>query len=85
MAPDPASGSRSCPTPKTTSNRLHIHATGGPDLPIQTRKKRADAEALRLRDLGATLLSDLSEELEEGVDHYAVALQDPEGNEFDIN
>ena len=44
-----------------------------------------DAEALRLRDLGATLLSDLSEELEEGVDHYAVALKDPEGNEFDIN
>jgi energy-coupling factor transporter ATP-binding protein EcfA2 len=25
------------------------------------------------------------EELEEGVDHYAVALKDPEGNEVDIN
>ena len=35
--------------------------------------------------LGATLLSDLSEDLEEGLDHYAVALRDPEGNEFDIN
>ena len=23
--------------------------------------------------------------LEEGLDHYAVALTDPEGNEFDIN
>ena len=55
------------------------------DLPIETRKKRVDAEARRLCDLGATLLSDLSVELEEGLDHYAVALRDPEGNEFDIN
>ena len=49
------------PDRKTTSNRLHIdiHASGGRDLPIETRKKRVDAEALRLRDLGATLLSDL--------------------------
>jgi hypothetical protein len=39
----------------------------------------------RLCDLGATLLSDLSEGLEEGLDHYAVSLRDPEGNEFDIN
>ncbi len=87
MAPDPGSGSRSCPTARPSSNRLHIdiHASGGRDLPIETRKKRVDAEALRLCDLGATLLSDLSEELEEGVDHYAVALKDPEGNEFDIN
>jgi len=22
---------------------------------------------------------------EEGIDHYAVAMKDPEGNEFDIN
>jgi Glyoxalase-like domain len=75
------------PDRKTTSNRLHIdiRASGQRDLPIETRKKRVDAEALRLCDLGATLLSDLSEELEEDVDHYAVALKDPEGNEFDIN
>ena len=75
------------PDRKTTSNRLHIdiHASGGRDLPIEERKKRVDAEARRLCALGATLLSDLSEELEEGADHYAVALKDPEGNEFDIN
>ena len=75
------------PDRKTVSNRLHLDicASGGRDLPIETRKKRVDAEALRLCDLGATLLSDLSEELEEGVGHYAVALKDPEGNEFDIN
>src|SRR3954451_21981795 len=72
------------PDPKTTSNRLHIdiHASGGRELPIGTRKKRVDAEARRLRSLGATLLSDLGKELEPGVDHYAVALKDPEGNEF---
>jgi hypothetical protein len=40
---------------------------------------------LRLCELGATLLSDLNEELGDGADHYAVALKDPEGNEFDIN
>ena len=51
----------------------------------QGRRKRVDAEARRLCDLGATLQSDLSEELEAGLDHYAVALRDPEGNEFDIN
>ncbi len=75
------------PDRKTVSNRLHldIHASGGRDLPIETRKKRVDAKAGRLCDLGATLLSDPSEELEEGFDHYAVALRDPEGNEFDIN
>ncbi len=74
------------PDRKTVCNRLHldIHASGGPDLPIETRKKRVDAEARRLCD-SDTLLIDLSEELEEGLDHYAVALKDPEGNEFDIN
>ena len=33
----------------------------------------------------ACTVADLTEELEEGVDHYAVALKDPEGNELDIN
>ncbi len=32
--------------------------------------------------LGATRLHTI---VEEGLDHYAVALTDPEGNEFDIN
>ncbi len=75
------------PDPKTTSNQLHIdiRASGGQDVPIETRKKRVDAEARRLGALGATLLTDLGEELEPGAEHYAVALKDPEGNEFDIN
>ena len=73
--------------PKTTTNRLHldIHASGGRGLPVATRKQRVDAEARRLCALGATLLSDLSEEPDEGVEYYAVAMADPEGNEFDVN
>jgi hypothetical protein len=35
-----------------------------------------------LSDLGATIVGILTEE---GIDHYAVAMKDPEGNEFDIN
>ena len=75
------------PDRKTTTNRLHldIHASGERNLPIGTRKRRVDAEAMRLQALGATLLSDLSEGPPEGADHYAVAMTDPEGNEFDIN
>jgi hypothetical protein len=48
----------------------------------ETRRKRVDAEASRLAALGATNTGALSEE---GLDHYAVGMQDPEGNEFDIN
>jgi len=72
------------PDPKTVKNRLHldISASGGRALPIETRMERVDAEARRLAALGATIVAVLREE---GVDHYAVAMKDPEGNEFDIN
>jgi hypothetical protein len=72
------------PDIKTIKNRLHIdiNASGGRALPIETRRQRVDAEAKRLVDLGATILRSSSEE---GLDHYAVAMKDPEGNEFDIN
>ena len=61
------------PDVKTTSNRLHIdiHASGERALPIETRKQLVDARALQLCELGATLVSDLNEELEPGADHYA--------------
>lgn len=49
---------------------------------MQIRKQRVDAEASRLADLGATIAGALAEE---GLDHYAVGMKDPEGNEFDIN
>jgi hypothetical protein len=72
------------PEPKTAKNRFHLDicASGGRTVPIATRKQRVDAEALRLTGLGATMVKVLEEE---GLDHYAVAMTDPEGNEFDIN
>jgi hypothetical protein len=72
------------PERKTLKNRLHldIHASGGRSVPLAARKERVDAEASRLADLGATVLRVL---YEEGIDHYGVAMKDPEGNEFDIN
>jgi hypothetical protein len=50
--------------------------------PLQTRRRLIDAEAQRLEALGATLVRVICED---GVDHYGVAIRDPEGNEFDIN
>ena len=79
------------PDAKVVKNRLHldIHAsTDGPyassirAIPFEVRKQRVDAEAKRLTDLGATLTGALSAD---GLDHYAVGMKDPEGNEFDIN
>ena len=70
--------------PKTRKNRIHfdIHASGGRSVPLEERKKRVEAEADRLVRAGARRLRTL---FEEGLDHYGVAMADPEGNEFDIN
>jgi hypothetical protein len=79
------------PERKTVKNRLHIdihasgdepHASARRKIPLAVRKQRVDAEASRLVALGATLVAVLSTD---GLDHYAVAMRDPEGNEFDIN
>jgi hypothetical protein len=72
------------PELKTAKNRLHIdlHASGGRGSDLETRRRLVDAEAERLVALGATRLGS---DVEEGLDHYAVAMADPEGNEFDIN
>jgi hypothetical protein len=76
---------------KVVKNRLHfdIHAsTDGPyissvrKIPIEVRTQRVDAEASRLAALGATITGPLGDD---GLDHYAVGMKDPEGNEFDIN
>jgi hypothetical protein len=69
---------------KSVKNRVHVDlaVSGGRGIPLETRKERVDAEAERLSRLGATRTGEFSEE---GVDHYAVAMLDPEGNEFDIN
>jgi catechol 2,3-dioxygenase-like lactoylglutathione lyase family enzyme len=70
--------------PKITWNRLHfdIGASGGREVPFATRKERVDRTAERLVELGATLLE---KRHTPKIDHYAAAMLDPEGNEFDIN
>jgi hypothetical protein len=72
------------PDAKVVKNRLHldVRASGDRSLPLATRRQQVDAEASRLRDLGATLTGALTAE---GLDHYAIGMKDPEGNEFDIN
>ena len=72
------------PERKSVKNRLHIdvNASGGRGSPLEVRRERVEAEAARLVSLGATRLRTVAEE---GLDHYAVAMTDPEGNEFDIN
>jgi Glyoxalase-like domain len=72
------------PEAKTIKNRLHVdlHAGGGRGVPLEVRRQRIEAEVARLEALGATRRSTLAQA---GLDHYAVAMTDPEGNEFDIN
>lgn len=72
------------PERKSIKNRLHIdvNASGGRDSSLDVRRERVEAEAARLVALGATRVRTNSTE---GMDHYAVAMLDPEGNEFDIN
>jgi hypothetical protein len=63
-------------------SRFDVTASGGRGSSLELRRQRVEAEAARLVSLGATRLRTV---VEEGLDHYAVALADPEGNEFDIN
>ena len=72
------------PEAKSGKNRLHfdIKASGGRELPLATRREQVETEVARLERLGARRLETLAEE---GVDHYGVAMADPEDNEFDVN
>jgi Glyoxalase-like domain len=77
------------PDAKVVKNRLHldVHVSGGRSvldrsLPLASHRERVDAEARRLTDLGATFTGALGDG---SLDHYAVGMKDPEGNEFDIN
>jgi hypothetical protein len=69
------------PEPKVVKNRVHLdlNVGGGRRVPLSDRVPRVDAEADRLVAAGATRLRVLSGE---AIDHYAVVMQDPEGNEF---
>jgi hypothetical protein len=72
------------PESKTCKNRLHfdLGVSGGFGVPMNIRKDRVEAEAARLVRIGAARLETLKQE---GLEHYAVAMADPEDNEFDIN
>jgi len=64
------------------SSRTVPSATAASSSAARAGPSRVDAEARRLTDLGPTITGALSAD---GLDHYAVGMQDPEGNEFDIN
>ena len=68
------------PEPKVAKNRLHmdLNAGGGPDVPLDERRRRVDAEVSRLKALGAT---DERGAIERDTEYW-VRMNDPEGNEF---
>lgn len=68
------------PEPKVAKNRLHmdLNAGGGPDVPLDERRRRVDAEVSRLKALGAT---DERGAIERDAEYW-VRMNDPEGNEF---
>ena len=71
------------PERKTIKNRMHFDVLvgGGRQVPLDDRRIRVLAEVERLAELGATQLR-IMDHSEHG--HFAVAMADPEGNEFDV-
>ena len=66
------------PEKKTLKNRLHSTSRSAAGERIRpARRRRGAATGSARRHPGQGHLR--------GVDHYAVAMRDPEGNEFDIN
>jgi hypothetical protein len=72
------------PETKQIKNRLHfdLEIGGGHRTPIHERRRRIRAEAQRLVAAGARQLNEIDTE---GLDHFAIALADPEGNEFCVH
>jgi hypothetical protein len=72
------------PEPKSVKNRLHldVRASRGRADALPARRAAIDARVTELVALGATRLRVLSTD---GLDHYGVLLQDPEGNEFCVH
>jgi Glyoxalase-like domain len=71
------------PEKKSIKNRLHFDLLvgGGRSLPLSERRRRVDAAVAELVDTGATVIKAVEAPQ---VDHYFVAMRDPEGNEFDV-
>ena len=92
-AAGPASGSRWCPSARRrhrTGCTATSTASAGRDLVTPGRRSRSrpagsasTPRPSRLAALGRHPASAPSST--EGLDHYGVAMRDPEGNEFDIN
>ncbi len=79
--PGPRFWFQQVPEPKTIKNRLHLDldVSGGRPKPFAERRALVEAEAARLTDAGATT-SQVQDN--PGFDHFAITMQDPEGNEF---
>ncbi|GLW75499.1 glyoxalase [Kitasatospora phosalacinea] len=71
------------PEPKSAKNRWHfdLKVGGGRDVPLDVRTQRVRAAVDQLVAAGATVLQ-IKDEPTAGL--YAAAMQDPEGNEFDV-
>jgi hypothetical protein len=69
------------PEPKTVKNRLHLDlsVSGGRTEPLLKRRAQVEEEVDRLKAAGATVFRVLDYP---GIDHFAIVMQDPEGNEF---
>jgi hypothetical protein len=67
------------PESKIVKNRIHFDIRLAPGAPLAGRRTLVDAEANRLKGLGAVHVRTDEDE----ADYYAV-MQDPEGNEFCI-
>ncbi|MDQ1745136.1 MAG: hypothetical protein QOE23_3475 [Pseudonocardiales bacterium] len=69
------------PETKQIKNRLHLDLEigGGHLTPISERRRRIRGEAQRLVAAGARQLHEIDPDR---VDHFAITLADPEGNEF---
>src|SRR4051794_18871396 len=71
------------PEAKQVKNRVHLdRMVADRSLPLADRRVTVDAEVERVVAAGATVVRRGTSG--EGVDHYGVTLQDPEGNEFCI-
>ncbi|HEY7224578.1 MAG TPA: VOC family protein [Micromonosporaceae bacterium] len=69
------------PERKSLKNRLHLDLKvgGGRSVPLAQRRSRVDSHVAELVGHGATVVRVTDAP---GMDHYAVLLGDPEGNEF---
>lgn len=67
------------PEAKTVKNRVHLDlgVSGGHRVPPDERRRRVDAEVVRLKELGASMHRPMEQRGE-----YWVVMSDPEGNEF---